>query len=97
MTSSTEDTAPVQPSGPLSDAALRHLLLDVIGTIAPETRGRIVADAADLREAFDLDSMDMLNVVRALQTRLGVDVPAADTPRLYTLASAVALLRGLLQ
>lgn len=80
-----------------TDAGLRAALLDVIAMIAPETRGRVVDDHADLREVFDLDSMDMLNVVRALKGRLGVEVPAADTARLYTLASAVIVLRGLLR
>jgi acyl carrier protein len=70
---------------------------DVIGAIAPETRGRPVTDDADLRVAFDLDSMDMLNVVRGVKTRLGVDVPAVDMPRMYTLASAVAVLQRLLR
>jgi acyl carrier protein len=97
MTSSTENPMPAPTPAPPDDAALRAALLDVIATIAPETRGRTIHDDDDLREAFDLDSMDMLNVVRALKARLGVDVPARDTPRLYTLTSAVAVLRGLLR
>jgi acyl carrier protein len=80
-----------------TDDDLRAVLIDVIGTIAPETRGRTVADDVDLRDALDLDSMDMLNVARGLKDRLGIDLPAADTPRLYTVATAIAVLRGLLR
>jgi acyl carrier protein len=90
-------TEPVEPHAALTPQALRAVLLDVVGTVAPETRGRPVTDDADLRVAFDLDSMDMLTVVRGVKTRLGVDVPAVDMPRMYTLASAVAVLQRLLR
>ena len=84
---------PRREPNPVDDARLRALILDVIGAIAPEARKRSVSDDADLREALDLDSMDFLNIVRALQVRAGVEVAASETPRLYTLTTAVALLR----
>jgi acyl carrier protein len=80
-----------------TDAALRAVLIDVIGQIAPETRGRVVQDDVDLRDAFDLDSMDLLNVLAGLKARLGIDVPAADAARMATVATAVAVLRGLMR
>ena len=39
-------------------------------------------DYTDLREALDLDSMDILNFVAALHERTGRAIPEADTPRL---------------
>ena len=41
-----------------------------------------------LREQLDLDSMDFLNVIAALNERTGVDVPEADYPQLATIGSA---------
>ncbi len=84
---------PHHEPNPADDSRLRSLFLDVVGSIAPEVRQRVVSDDADLREALDLDSMDFLNIVRALQARAAVEVAAQDTPRLYTLRTAVDLLR----
>jgi acyl carrier protein len=84
---------PIPPS--TQDNVFRQVLLDVIATVAPETRGRAIDDDADLRVVFELDSMDMLSVMRGLKERLGVEVPAAEASRLFTLASAVRLLKGL--
>jgi acyl carrier protein len=57
---------------------------------------RIVPDASigslgadeDLRDALELDSMDLRSLVIGLKRRLGVDVPEADVPRLLTLRGA---------
>ena len=38
--------------------------------------------------------MDFLNFVLALHERLGVDIPEADYPHLYTLDGAIAYLSG---
>jgi acyl carrier protein len=42
-----------------------------------------------LRQQFDLDSMDVLNVVIAIHRRLNVDVPETDYSKLATLNGAV--------
>jgi len=54
-----------------------------VGTIDPE---------GDLREEFDMDSMDFLNLVAALSKRFSIPVPEADYPRM---ASYSALCRYL--
>jgi acyl carrier protein len=81
----------------LSDAELRALVLGVIATLAPETRGRAVDDAADLREVFELDSMDFLGVLVGLHRALGIALPDALAPRFFTLAGAVDALQELLR
>lgn len=42
-----------------------------------------------MREALDIDSMDILNLVTAIHKRLGVNIPELDYPKLVTLAGAV--------
>ena len=54
-----------------------------IGTLAPDTA---------FRQEFDLDSMDVLNIVIGLHATLGIEVPEADYGRLATLNSAVEYL-----
>lgn len=66
-------------------AAVRSLVAAVLAGIAPEADLGRVDDDTDLREALDLDSMDMMNFVVALAARTGRDIAEADTPRLRTL------------
>jgi acyl carrier protein len=62
-------------------------LEELIG-VAPDLAGESIPDDADLREAFDLDSMDFVNWVAALHRRLGVDIPELDYPKLRSLEAA---------
>lgn len=71
---------------------LRAIVVEEIGNIAPETDASALADDDDLREALDMDSMDIFNLVIALSGRLAIDIPEADVPRLVTLGGAVAYL-----
>jgi len=74
----------------VKDPDIRALVADVLGGIAPEADLASVRDDEDLRLAFDLDSMDFLNLVVGLHERTGVDVPETDYPRLFTLGGIVA-------
>lgn len=64
---------------------IRSIIVEEIGNIAPEADAATIGDDEDLREALDLDSMDIFNLVIALAKRLGIDIPDADAPRLVTL------------
>lgn len=70
----------------------RTILLDELGKIAPEIDGNAVSPTGDLREEFDIDSMDFLNLVTGLHQRLGLDIPETDYPELFSLAGAAAYL-----
>lgn len=67
---------------------VRQAVIDSLGEIAPETDAGTIDPNADVREALDIDSMDVLNFTIALHERLGIDIPEADTPKLLTVASA---------
>lgn len=60
--------------------------------IAPEADLAAVDPAADLREALELDSMDFLNLLIALDRRFGVAVPEVDYPQVATLAGLIGYL-----
>lgn len=68
------------------------VVIDELGRIAPEMDVTRLNPDADLREEFDLDSMDFLNLVTALGERFKFDIPETDYPRLATLSDAVAYL-----
>jgi acyl carrier protein len=65
--------------------ALRHAVLDVLLSVAPEVDATRLVASRPLRHQVDLDSMDWLNVLVALHDRLGVQIPEADYARLVTL------------
>jgi acyl carrier protein len=70
----------------------RALAAEVLAGIAPEADLATVGEDEDLRSALDLDSMDFLNFVIGLSQRGGIDIPAADVARLYTLRGLQAYL-----
>lgn len=76
---------------------LRQSVLDAISEIAPEADFDALEPNAGLREQIDLDSMDFLNVMIALHETLGIDIPEADYPELFTLNGAMAYLERRLE
>jgi len=73
---------------------IRTAFVDELTRIAPDIDGKTVSDEDHLMDDLGLDSMDILNLVTAIQTRLGVSVPETDYPRLETLEKAVEYLAG---
>lgn len=76
----------------MTTAEPRDVFLEELARIAPEADVSALAPDVDLREALDIDSMDVLNLVAALHARLGVDIPEADAGALMTLDGASAYL-----
>lgn len=70
----------------------RKLFFEELGNIAPEWDPADIDPHADLREAIDIDSMDILNLVIALHKRSGIDIPEADYGKLVTVEGAVTYL-----
>lgn len=73
----------------LSPTTARSLVIDVIGSVAPDIADELAtADPdADIWEAFDLDSMDHLNVMTGLAEQTGIEIPERDYGRLRSLRS----------
>ena len=77
------------PLAVLASAGVACFLAGELAGIAPEADLSTVGDDEDLREALDLDSMDVMNLVAGLSQGAGVDIPQADTRRLLTLRGLV--------
>jgi acyl carrier protein len=66
---------------------IRKVVLDELKRIAPELED--LAPAKPLRDQVDLDSMDWLNFLVALNERLKIEIPEADYRKLGTLEQIV--------
>jgi acyl carrier protein len=76
----------------VTNAEIREAVLRALGGIAPEVATATIPGDVPLREVVDLDSVDFLNFVVALDEALGVDVPETDYPELATLDGCVTYL-----
>lgn len=71
---------------------LRGVVLAELKRIAPEVEeGELRADRP-LRDQVDLDSMDWLNFLLALNERLKIEIPESDYKKLGTLDQIAAYL-----
>jgi acyl carrier protein len=70
----------------------RALLARLLGRIAPEADLDALDPDAPVQEALDLDSMDFLNLVTAVEEETGREVPERDYPTISTLAAFTAYL-----
>ena len=68
---------------------IRDAVRSVIGSVAPAADLAALRPDRPLREQIDLDSMDWLNVLAALQERLASAIPEHDYGRLDTLDAIV--------
>lgn len=76
----------------MTEEKIRQTVLEELGNIAPEADLSALPEDADLREALDIDSIGFLNLMIALDKRLGIAVPEADYPKLRTLVGLLAYL-----
>lgn len=78
----------------MTDEDIKQAIMDAILEIAPEAEFDELDLDDGLREQLELDSMDFLNVVIALHEALGVDIPEADYPKLFTMNDAIGYLKS---
>lgn len=69
----------------MSRDAIKALVIDTIGAIAPEVDFATISSTQPLRAQVDIDSFDFLNVIIRLSERLKVEIPEADYGELMTL------------
>lgn len=67
-------------------------ILAVLKDVAPEADLDRLDPRHCFRDQFDLDSVDYLNFVMALEAAFAIRIPDADYPKLSTLAGCVAYL-----
>lgn len=77
----------------MNEEQARTAILSALSAIAPEADLAALAFDADVRDALDFDSMDVLHFASALHERFGVDVPEADYAQIVTVEGCLRYLR----
>jgi acyl carrier protein len=72
---------------------LTPLVRQAIAVVVPEADVQALDPAVPIRDQLDMDSMDFINFVAALDELTKVAVPEAEYGRLGTLESCAAYLR----
>ena len=72
-----------------TEQELRALVIGVLTEVAPDVDAASIDPDADFLEELDIDSMDFLNVIVAINERTGIEIPERDYPKLSTLNDAV--------
>lgn len=68
---------------------VRKVIADHLGVEA-ET----VVDTADLRNDFDADSLDIVELIMAAEEEFGVEIPDDDMDEAWTVADLVKIVKG---
>lgn len=76
----------------MSDDMIEAALRQELHKIAPDMEIDDVDPDGDLREEFDIDSMDFLNLVSALSKSLGLAMPEADYDQMGSYNAMLAYL-----
>lgn len=66
----------------------KAIVFKVLGDIAPEVDPSTVDHSVDLTEQLDLDSMDYLNWMLAINKETGIEIPQRDVSRFITIDGA---------
>jgi acyl carrier protein len=66
----------------MTDQNLETFLRTQMRAIAPDIDIEDIDRQADLREEFDIDSMDFLNLVTAISKELKLEMPESDYARM---------------
>lgn len=74
---------------------IRATVLRILGEIAPEADLNQLKPDVSFRDQLDIDSMDFLNFVIALDEELHVSIPESEYAKLSSLDGSVELLSSL--
>jgi acyl carrier protein len=69
----------------MNDQEIRQILLRILAEMVPEEDVTKLKSDVRLRDQIDLDSMDFVNFLVAVDEKLGVETPEKDYPQLATL------------
>ena len=73
----------------MTRAEMKQVVLEALVSVVPEADPAEIDPEAPLREQLDIDSMDFINFVVALDEALGVEVPESEYGQLATVDSCI--------
>ena len=78
----------------MTDQNVSKALAEELHRIAPDVVADDIDPTADLRDEYEIDSMDFLTLVTALGKRFNLDMPEADYPKMQSFDDLVKYLRA---
>ncbi len=75
--------------GTVERGNLEAVVKRAIVTVAPDADPESLDPKEDLWYALDLDSMDQLNIMVAIEAATGITIPEVDYPRLETVEDMI--------
>jgi len=78
----------------MTDDSIYTILIKHLGRVAPEIAVDDIDPKADLREEFDIDSMDFMTLITALGKELSLPMPEADYDQMRSFDDLLAYLRS---
>lgn len=79
----------------MTEEEIRNKVLRILGEIAPEADTDNIKPDVNFRDQIDLDSMDYLNFVIALDEEFNAVIPESDYTKFVSLNACVEELRNL--
>ena len=76
----------------MTQEEIKAAVLRILGEIAPEADLTRLKRDVSFRDQLDIDSMDFLNFVIALDEELDLGIPESEYPKLSTLEGCIELL-----
>lgn len=71
---------------------LKQLIGEALQTVAPEAQLDQLDPAVNFRDQIDIDSVDFLSFVMALEKSVGIRIPEIDCPKLSSLNGCLTYL-----
>jgi acyl carrier protein len=84
-------------AGPMTRTKIEEQVLGALGAVVPAAKGRALDPDALIRDQVELDSMDFLDFVLAVERRFSIDVSPTSYPQFATIAHAVECVERLLE
>ena len=78
----------------MTENEIRDRIVAILKSIAPEADLSTLQPGRNLRDQLDIDSMDMLNFVIAIDSELQLAIPESEYSRLTTLDDCVRYVTG---
>lgn len=76
----------------MNEAQLREAVIARLLEVAPEASAADIDASAPIQEQLDIDSMDYLDLLVALATKTGVEIPESDYAQVSTVDDCVRYL-----
>ncbi len=73
----------------MTNEELKNIIIEEILNIAPDIDESDITMEANIQTSLEIDSYDFLNILVALNEKLGVEVPESDYSKVATLQNMI--------